>query len=189
MEEPPQRLGRGGYPRQGHKSARERWDHSKGHSSALLVIPSQAVKPLWQLVGALSSLLPKCFLSLHPAPEHPAPGPEVHLWTTSLVSSITVSCHLNPYCQEIHCPEHSVLCSSAPGLTISPGEASSSVLLNQTAGSASQAAQGWEQRFLKLKASRGANQWDWEFPNPCGCCLQVKVTADRNRVAQLSSTR
>lgn len=156
------------------------------------MVPSQAVKPPWQLVGALSSLLPKCFPSLHPAPEHQstrASGPEVHLWTASLVSSITASCHLNPYCQDIHSPEHSALCLSTPGLTISPGEASSSVPLNQTAGSASQAAQGWKQRFLKLKASRGANQWDWEFPNPCGCCLQVKVTADRNRVAQLSSTR
>lgn len=51
-------------------SVQNQWDHSKGHPTALLVSLSQAVKPLWELVGTHSSLHPKCFPRLQPAPQH-----------------------------------------------------------------------------------------------------------------------
>lgn len=98
--------------------------------------------------------------------------PGVHLQILSLVSSSTILWHVTPYYQEIFSPDPSALCSLSPGLPLSPAKAPSSVLLNQTAGSALQVAQGWQQRLLGymhgLKASRGGNEGDWEFPNPSG---------------------
>lgn len=75
VEGPPDCRKRGGCPRQRlwcpcTPSVQKQWDHSKGHQTALLVSLSQAVKPLWELVGTHSSLHPKCFPYSHPTSQH-----------------------------------------------------------------------------------------------------------------------